>query len=72
MTLIEPRPGQQRRSGIAWTAIQSGLWVGHADGEFAGMIEARWGHGFIATTRLARELGAFPTLEEAKAAFREG
>ena len=54
---------------IEWTAVQSGVWVGKSDGEFAGMIEANWGKGFVATTRLARQLGIFPTVEEAQAAF---
>ena len=54
---------------ITWTAVQAGLWVGKRDGEFAGMIEARWGHGFVATTRLARELGVFETVDAAMASF---
>jgi hypothetical protein len=54
---------------IEWTAVQAGLWVGKANGEFAGMIEARWGEGFAATTRLAKSLGIFATVEEAKASF---
>jgi hypothetical protein len=45
--------------------------VGKVNGEFAGMIEARWGEGFIATTRLARTLGIFKTVEEAQASFTE-
>ncbi|HWR85912.1 MAG TPA: hypothetical protein VN200_07955 [Rhodoglobus sp.] len=67
MTLLEgARTGAPT---ITWTALQSGLWVGHIDGEFAGMIEAHWGLGFSATTRLAHDLGMFTTLEEAQAAF---
>lgn len=77
MTITAPRPGEQAQpahesSGIEWTVVQSGLWVAQIDGEFAGMIEARWGEGFIATTRLARTLGIFPTVEEAQAKFAEG
>lgn len=72
MTLTQPRPAQQRPAGIAWTAIQSGLWVGHRDGEFAGMIEDDPGRGFVATTHLARHLGVFATVAQAKAAFLEG
>jgi hypothetical protein len=56
-------------SAIDWTAVQAGVWVGKCDGEFAGMIEAHWGDGFVATTRLARQLGTFKTVEEAQAAF---
>lgn len=72
MTLIEPRKVQSRTNRIAWKTIQPGLWVGHCDGEFAGMIEADPRHGFVATTNLAREFGRFATIAEAKAAFRDG
>jgi hypothetical protein len=54
---------------IEWTAVQAGLWVGKSNGEFAGMIEARWGEGFVATTRLAKSLGTFKTVDAAKASF---
>ena len=61
---------QNRRSTpIEWTAVQSGLWVGKLDGEFAGMVEAQWGKGFIATTSLAKTLGTFATVDEAMASF---
>jgi len=71
MTMTAPQPGTPANaaSRTEWTAVQSGLWVGKIDGEFAGMIEARWGDGFIATTRLARTLGIFTTVEEAQASF---
>lgn len=70
MTLTQPRPVRQLPAGIAWTVVQPGLWVGHRDGEFAGMIEAD-PLGFVASTHLARRLGTFQTVVEAKAAFRE-
>lgn len=54
---------------ITWTIVQPGLWVGKANGEFAGMIETRTGEGFYAMTRVAGPLGSFPTLDEAKASF---
>ncbi len=54
---------------ILWTSVQPGLWVGKANGEFAGMIEAELGEGYIATTRLAKKLGVFPSFAEAKASF---
>lgn len=56
-------------SAIEWTAVQAGVWVGKCDGEFAGMIEAHWGEGFVATTRLAKDLGVFESVEAAQAAF---
>jgi hypothetical protein len=61
-----PQPRAQR---IEWRAVQAGLWVGKTEGEFAGMIEAHWGEGFVATTRLAKTLGTFATVEEAKSSF---
>ncbi len=63
--------GSQNRNPtrIEWTAVQSGLWVGKLDGEFAGMVEAQWGTGFVATTKLAKTLGVFDTVGAAKASF---
>ena len=74
MTMTTPKrssEGSSARSAIQWTAVQSGLWIGKVNGEFAGMIEAHWGEGFSATTRLAKNLGMYPTVEEAKASFGE-
>lgn len=56
-------------STITWTSVQPGLWVGKANGEFAGMIEKQSSQGYIATTRLAKKLGVFPTVAAAKASF---
>ena len=71
MTITSPtrRDSSASQPPIEWTAVQSGLWIGKIDGEFAGMVEARWGEGFSATTRLAQDLGMFDTVEEAMAAF---
>ena len=74
MTMTTPkRPAgdSSARSAIQWTTVQAGLWVGKINGEFAGMIEARRGEGFCATTRLAKNVGTFSSMEEAKASFRE-
>ena len=74
MTITTPKTpagSTAGRGSIHWTAVQSGLWVGKINGEFAGMIEAKWGEGFSATTRLAKHLGTFATVEEAKASFRD-
>lgn len=74
MTMTTPKPpagASAARGTIQWTAVQAGLWVGKINGEFAGMIEARRGEGFAASTRLAKHLGVFATLGEAKARFRE-
>jgi len=73
MTMTTPKTpagASSARGTIQWTAVQAGLWVGKIHGEFAGMIEAHWGKGFSATTHLAKDLGTFPTVEEAQDAFR--
>jgi len=54
---------------IVWVAEQSGLWVARRDGEFVGMVEARWGSGFASTTRLAKPLGTFDSVEAAQHAL---
>ena len=72
ITTSKPSAGSPlARGSVQWRAVQSGLWVGTVNGEFAGMIEALWGEGFSATTHLAKNLGMFATVDEAKASFRE-
>ncbi|MCU1543742.1 MAG: hypothetical protein JWM50_1607 [Microbacteriaceae bacterium] len=58
-------------AAVSWTAEQTGLWVARRNDTFVGMIEARWGSGFAATTRLAKSLGTFSTVEEAQRALEE-
>lgn len=69
MTMTTPRAASTRTAEIQWTAVQAGLWVGKSNGEFAGMIEAHWGEGFSATTRLGKQLGTFESVDAAKARF---
>ena len=72
MTPSRPAAAQPRTaSRIAWRLVQPGLWVGSANGEFAGMIEARPGEGFSATSRLAKSVGTFATVDAAKASFTD-
>ena len=62
------------KSQIDWQpvdGVQSAVWVGKFHNRFVGMIEARWGKGFVVTTRLGQSLGVFPTIEEAQHAFDE-
>ena len=59
------------KTAVSWVAEQSGLWVARRGGEFVGMVEARWGDGCAATTRLAKPLGTFATVEEAQAALEK-
>lgn len=71
MTITHPHPSTTRTGSIEWTALQSGLWIGKRDREFAGMIEASWGDGFAVTNRLGRDVGMFPTVEAAMASLNE-
>ena len=71
MTITQPRPATTRAGSIEWTVLQSGLWIGKRDREFAGMIEARWGDGFAVTNRLGKDLGMFPTVEAAMASLTD-
>lgn len=59
------------KTAVTWVAEQSGLWIARRDGEFVGMVEARWGDGFAATTRLAKSLGTFRTVGEAQGALEK-
>jgi hypothetical protein len=56
---------------VDWTAERAGLWVARRRGDFVGMVEARWGDGFAATTRLAKSLGTFATVEQAQRALED-
>jgi hypothetical protein len=49
-----------------WRSVHAGIWVGHRNGEFAGMIEQRRGHGYLVTTRLGKNLGLFRTMDAAR------
>jgi hypothetical protein len=60
----------QESDPTVWRSVQAGIWVGHRDGAFAGMIEQRWGEGFLVTTRLGKSLGMFGTMQEAQRALR--
>lgn len=75
MTLIEPMP-EMRKTPVTsstvlvqWTIVQQGLWVGKANGEFAGMIETALDGGFTAMSKFAGPLGTFATIDEAKLSF---
>ena len=75
MTLIEPKPEMRAPSHvnttslITWTIVQDGLWVGKANGEFAGMIEREPDGDFTAMSKFAGPLGTFATIAEAKLSF---
>jgi len=75
MTLIEPMPEMRNTSTsspsvlVQWTIVQQGLWVGKANGEFAGMIETALDGGFTAMSKFAGPLGTYATIDEAKLSF---
>ena len=71
MTLDAPRSDATTVDAdpITWQAVKAGVWVGRKAGEVTGIVQARWGEGFIATTRLGRSLGMFATVEDAQASF---
>jgi hypothetical protein len=71
-TLVQDtdRGGAGQEPATTWRSVQSGIWVGRRGGAFAGMIEQRWGDGYLATTRLGKALGTFATMQEAKHALR--
>jgi hypothetical protein len=67
---LETFPPLVRRmpNDVRWVAVQPGLWVGNARGEFAGLIETRDGGAYLASDAFAHDLGAFATLAGAKLA----
>ncbi|RII98591.1 MULTISPECIES: hypothetical protein [Clavibacter] len=69
MALTQTAPGKTDIPGISWSPVAAGLWVARRGDEFAGMSEERWGAGFHVTDRLGRDVGDFPTLQEARAAL---
>jgi hypothetical protein len=73
MSITDDRNNRETTTSkaVEWRAEQSGLWVARRNGDFVGMVEARWGTGFAATTRLAKPLGTFTTVEEAQTALEE-
>lgn len=76
MTITSPKPGSEltdsKAAAVRWTVVQSGLWVCNRSGEFAGMVEAVPGEGYVASSGRARRLGAFASLREAKARVARG
>jgi hypothetical protein len=57
---------------ITWREAQLGLWVAKAsDSRPLGIVAEKWVHGFVVTTRTGKNLGSYPSLDEAKAALEE-
>ena len=58
--------------GLEWIytdVVEPAVWVGRFQGQFIGMVEDRGDEGFVALTRLGRNLGRFDALPEAQDAF---
>ena len=73
MTVTTPTITRESKTGqpIHWKVIQSGLWIGKRDGEFAGMIESTRSGDFAAMTNLGEQLGLFDTVDAAKRSFSQ-
>ncbi|WP_382308146.1 hypothetical protein [Herbiconiux sp. UC225_62] len=55
---------------ITWREAQLGLWVAAApDARPLGIVAEKWVHGFVVTTRTGKNLGSYPSLDDAKAAL---
>ncbi|MCS5717000.1 hypothetical protein N1027_02515 [Herbiconiux sp. CPCC 205763] len=55
---------------ITWQEAQLGLWVAKSsDSRPLGIVAEKWVHGFVVTGRTGKNLGSYPSLEEAKAAL---
>jgi len=54
---------------VTWDVHPTGVWLAQRGGRFAGMVQPRWGSGFVATTALGKDLGLHPTLEDAQSAL---
>jgi hypothetical protein len=68
---VRTGPSATTPTDVTWTAERAGLWVARRGDDFVGMVEAHWGEGFAATTRLAKALGTFATVEEAQRSLEE-
>jgi hypothetical protein len=56
--------------GITWRCPRAGLWIATgAEGGPTGIVSERWRRGFVVTAGTGRDLGAFATLDEARAAL---
>jgi hypothetical protein len=69
MTMTMERPETQLSPALRWRVPQAGVWVAHLDDRFVGLVNARWGTGFTATTHLGKDLGLFRTVDEAQMAL---
>jgi hypothetical protein len=67
-----PKSAVREVEGLEWIytdVVEPAVWVGRFQGQFIGMVEDRGDEGFVALTRLGRNLGRFDTLPDAQSAF---
>lgn len=71
MTMIDDIAGRTGlRDGIStWAEVDTGFWVGSADGVFLGTIERQEPGRFFARDAIRRYVGEFPTLALAREAI---
>lgn len=70
---VSHAPAIERESSVLeWEPVADVLpqsWAGRVRGTFVGMVETAGADGFMAITRLGRQLGTFDTLEAAQESF---
>ncbi|MBG6055996.1 hypothetical protein IWX81_002424 [Salinibacterium sp. CAN_S4] len=73
MTIATPSTARDQKPAapIRWKVVQPGLWIGHRDREFAGMIESTMAGDYAAMTNLGQQLGTFPSVDAAKQSFTD-
>lgn len=67
-----PKSAIDEVDGLEWIftdVVEPAVWVGRFQGQFIGMVEDRGTEGFVALTRLGRNLGRFDSLPQAQGAF---
>lgn len=71
MTIATPTTARDQgpAAPIHWKVVHQGLWIGHRDREFTGMIESTLNGGFAAMTSLGQQLGTFSSADAAKRSF---
>lgn len=77
MTMIDDVAGRtgllhgisQRSGTTTWAEVDTGFWVGNADGVFLGTIERHEPKRFFARDAVRRYVGEYPTLALAREAI---
>lgn len=70
--ITPPKSAIDEVEGLEWIytdVVAPAVWVGRFQGQFIGMVEDRGEEGFVALTRLGRNLGRFDSLPDAQGSF---